>query len=484
MSERILVVDDEKLIRMSLRAMLEQEGYEVREAEDGAAADVQLRDDLAIDLVLLDYRLPDTTGLDILRKLKHDRPDTGAILITAHSSIDNAVEAIKLGAYDYLNKPVHRDDLLATVAKALETTRLRREVNRLRAEQRKTSGVANLVGKSRAMNDVLVLIRKIAASPAATVLIQGESGTGKDLVAKAIHFSSDRTDRPFMNITCSALPETLLESELFGHERGAFTDARQLKKGLLELADGGSVFLDEIGEMTLTLQSKLLRFLEEKQFRRVGGAKDLRVDVRVIAATNVDLERAVKQGAFREDLYYRLKVVPIYLPSLRERRDDIPLLVDHFVQQFNVEFRKSTERVTPEAMELLRRYDWPGNIRELRNVVERTMILENKAVLDVEDLPEEILPAGDDDGDEEDGEHEAPSASSRIAIPGATTTAATASEAVVLLPDGGVALKEVERSLLAQALERTAGNQSKAARLLRISRDALRYKAKKFGLEG
>jgi two-component system response regulator AtoC len=292
------------------------------------------------------------------------------------------------------------------------------------------------------------------------VLITGPSGTGKDLVAKAIHYASERRDKPFMNITCTALPETLLESELFGHERGAFTDARQLKKGLLELADGGTVFLDEIGDMGLVLQSKMLRFLEEKTFRRVGGSRDLRVDVRVIAATNKDLEKAVRQGAFREDLYYRLNVVPVYIPALAERVEDIPDLVQHFIVQFNREFKRNVQGVTPEAMECLIRYRWPGNIRELKNVVERVMILGEKPLLDLTDLPEELVQRAG--LTEEHGE----------------SAAAEASAA----PGNGTSLKAMEQSLVAQALDRSGGNQSQAARLLGISRDALRYKMKKFGL--
>ena len=462
-NEKILLVDDERLIRMTLRSVLEHEGFTVGEAETGAEAEQRLAED-DYDLAVLDFKLPDTTGLDILRKIKRDRPEMGAILLTAFSTIDSAVEAIKLGAFDYLDKPVNSDELVATIVKALETTRLRREVSRLVGEQRQSFGVSNIIGRSKPMRDVFVLIRKIAESAAATVLIQGESGTGKDLVAKAIHYASDRADRPFTNITCSALPENLLESELFGHERGAFTDAKVQKKGLFELADRGSLFLDEIGEMGPTLQAQLLRLLEEKAFRRVGGSQDIRVDIRIIAATNADLERAVKEGRFREDLYYRLKVIPIYLPALKERRDDIPLLASFFVDQFNREFKKSTESITPQALDRLKRYDWPGNVRELRNVIERAMILDTKSELDVTDLPEEIL----DDADVERAPAPAPVASTE--------------GLAFVLPPGGLSLKELEYSAVRQALDRAEGNQSKAARLLRISRDALRYKMKKFGL--
>lgn len=470
--ERILVVDDEKLIRMTLRSRLEKDGYEVHEAETGAAA-LSLLQEEEPELVLLDYRLPDTDGIEVLRRIRELRPDVPVLLMTAYSSVGSAVEAMKLGAYDYLDKPVRTEDLMAAIAKALETTRLRREVRHHRSEQERLYGIANIVGRSKPMQAVLQMVRKVADSAATTVLVQGESGTGKDLVAKAIHYASSRADKPFMNITCSALPDTLLESELFGHERGAFTDARQQKKGLLELADGGTVFLDEIGDMGLGLQAKLLRFLEEKTFKRVGGVRDIQVDVRIIAATNRDLDRAAREGAFREDLYYRLKVIPIVLAPLRERREDIPELVHHFLEQFNRELKKSTRRVTPEAMACLVRYQWPGNVRELRNVIERVMILENREELDVTDLPEEIVqgpgppPASGEEGEEAEAEEAASGA------PGLDLE----------LPPGGVSLRAVERELVRLALERTRGNQSRAARLLRISRDALRYKVKKFGLD-
>jgi two-component system, NtrC family, response regulator AtoC len=468
--EKILIVEDEKLIRWTLSERLQKEGYETHAVETGQAALDHLRDE-EVDLVLLDYKLPDISGMDVLRRTVGLHADTAVILMTAYSSYRDAVEAIKLGASDYVNKPFDHDELLASMQKALETTRLRREVKRFRAEQKNAYGVSNIIGRSAAMQGVFTMIRKVAESAATTVLIQGESGTGKDLVAKAIHFASDRSDKPFMNITCSALPEALLESELFGHERGAFTDAKLQKKGLLELAGGGTVFLDEIGDMGLALQAKLLRFLEEKTFKRVGGTRDIRVDVRIIAATNRELDRVVREGAFREDLYYRLKVIPIHLPSLKARKEDIPHLVTFFLDQFNREFKKNTHGVSAEALDCLMRYDWPGNIRELRNVIERAMILENKPQVEVQDLPREIVlpwrevadappsleatPAGTGEGDGTDGSFR--------------------------LPDTGVTLEEVERDLVKQALDRTRGNQTHAARLLNISRDALRYKMKKFG---
>jgi DNA-binding NtrC family response regulator len=453
--EKILIIEDEKLIRMTLRERLGREGYQVAEAGTGEEGLKSLEEDDA-DLVLLDYKLPDTNGVEVLRRIRELGRETAVILMTAFSTVTSAVEAIKLGAYDYLDKPVDHEALLTVMEKALETTRLRREVRRHRSEQEEIYGIGNIVGRSREIQSVLTLVQKVADSAASTVLITGPSGTGKDLVAKAIHYTSNRRHKPFMNITCTALPETLLESELFGHERGAFTDARQLKKGLLELADGGTVFLDEIGDMGLVLQAKMLRFLEEKAFRRVGGGRDLRVDVRVLAATNKDLEKAVRLGGFREDLFYRLNVVPVHMPALAERIEDIPDLVQHFIVQFNREFKRNVQGVTPEAMDCLVRYQWPGNIRELKNVIERVMILGDRPWLDLIDLPEELVQRA--------GQSEEPE------------------EPALRRAENGTSLKDMEHTMVAQALERSGGNQSQAARLLGISRDALRYKMKKFGL--
>ena len=456
MSERILIIDDEKLIRWALRKNLSGAGYEVLEAEDGERALEMLEQDGA-DLILLDVRLPKKSGLEVLEEVIERHAEIPVILMTAFSSVEGAVDAMKRGAFHYLVKPFNHDEVLLLVGKALDTTRLRRELALVRQQQHRQYGTGSLIGKSEKMRQVSELIWKVAASAATTVLVQGESGTGKDLAAKAIHFSSNRAARPFMNITCSALPEALLESELMGYEKGAFTDARERKQGLFEVADGGTVFLDEVGDMGIGLQAKLLRFLEDKTFRRVGGSRDLIVDVRIIAATNRNLEQAVQEGIFREDLFYRMNVIPVEMPPLRERREDIELLVCHFIERFNSEFHKRTKGISDAALELLKRHSWPGNVRELRNVIERAMILENKETLEVDDLPATLRhPEGG---------------------PGSIDAAKA-----FVLPDEGYGLRRMEREMVKQALEKTAGNQSHAAELLDISRDALRYKMRKFGL--
>lgn len=444
----VLVVDDEALLRMSLCERLRQEGYDLLEA--GIATEALERLTAEPDLVLLDFHLPDGDGMTVLRHIKERAPDTVAILMTAFSSIENAVEAMKLGAFHYVNKPFDVEEIVLLAEKALETTRLRREVRALRSSQSREYGFDAIIGNSPTMQRVKSLLAKVAASPASTVLLTGETGTGKDLAAKAIHYNSDRANKAFVNITSSALPEQLLESELFGHERGAFTDARQQKRGLLEAADHGTVFLDEIGEMTPPLQSKLLRFLEEKAFKRVGGLSDIRVDVRVVAATNRSLEDDVKAGKFREDLYYRLQVMPIALPPLRDRKGDVLLLAAYFVDRYNREFKKRIRGLSPAALSLVEQYSWPGNIRELRNAIERAMLLTANEWIEPQDLT-------------------------------ALTHKATAAQ--FQLPPDGVSLEEVERQLLTQALERTGGNQTQAAQLLHINRDQVRYRIEKFGLQ-
>jgi DNA-binding NtrC family response regulator len=444
----ILVVDDEALIRWSLSERLKSEGYEVLEADTGRAALERVGD--GVDLVLLDYRLPDTDGVTVLRKIKEFDQDILVVLLTAYANVETAVEAMKLGAYHFANKPFNLDDVAATVARALEPTKLRREVRRYRTCAARPFSLDRIIGSSADVTALRHLVARIAASPASTVLLTGESGTGKDLMAKVIHYSSDRATHAFMNITCSALPEQLLESELFGHERGAFTDARMQKRGLLETADGGTVFLDEIGEMTPGLQAKLLRFLEEKSFKRVGGALDIRVDVRVIAATNRNLEEEVAKGRFRADLFYRLDVLPIAVPPLRSHTEDIPALVEFFIDAFNTEFRKRILGATPAAYAVLQAYGWPGNVRELRNVIERAMLLCEGNRLDAKDF-------------------------------GALRGSTPGTEAFDL-PAKGIDLEQLERSLVSQALKRCGGNQTRAGALLGLNRDQIRYRIEKFAL--
>ena len=445
----VLVVDDEPLIRWSLVNRLKDEGY--RTLESGTAGDALAQHRDGADLVLLDFALPDANGLTVLKQIKEADPDTLVIMLTANTEVGTAVEAMKAGAFHYANKPFDLDEIVLLVEKALETTDLKREVRVLRARNAQPYGLNSIVGDSTAIKTVRALLEKIGVSPASTVLLTGESGTGKDLAAKVIHYSSGRAPKPFMNITCSALPETLLESELFGHERGAFTGADRQKRGLIESADGGTVFLDEIGEMVPLLQAKLLRFLEEKAFKRVGGAQDVKVDVRVIAATNRSLQEEVKQGRFREDLFYRLNVMALELPPLRDRQGDVPLLVEHYVDNFNTEFRKKIRGVSPGAMAALKAYPWRGNVRELRNAVERAMLLAEGNELDESHFP--MLSAAE----------------------GELSTA-------MGLPGEGINLEALERSLVVQALERSGWNQTKAATLLGLNRDQIRYRIEKFDL--
>lgn len=446
----LLLVDDEPGIRMAVSAKLSQAGYHTVEAKCVADARRFLAVDL--DLALLDYRLPDGSGYELLQELKRTQPETPVIMLTGHASVSHAVAAMQAGAFHYATKPIDLDELRALVERALETTRLRREVRALRAERARSNSDIAIIGRSPQMQGVRDLLGRIASSPGSTVLVTGESGTGKDLVARAIHAQSHRSAGPFLNITCSALPAALLESELFGHERGAFTDAKQRKIGLLEHASGGTVFLDEIGEIELGLQAKLLRFLEDKTFRRVGGNSDMQADIRFVAATNVDLRDAVRRHAFREDLYYRLAVLMIRLPALREREGDAELLASHFVDHFSREFGRGPLSIDGDALALIRTYPWPGNVRELKNAIERAVLLAKGNVLTRRDF--DMLCA--------------------------TTIE---SESGLQLPAGGIDMRDVERSFVEQALERTRGNRTRAAKLLGMNRDQIRYRIEHFGLD-
>jgi DNA-binding NtrC family response regulator len=452
----VLVVDDEKLVRWSIRQKLESAGYQVFEADTCSSA-LKLYQENLPDLVTLDVRLPDGSGLKLLLDMKKISPNIPMIMITAYGAVEDAVKALKIGAYDYLEKPINFDRLLHSLQNAFETSTLREQVDRTKKEQRDTYSLDRIIGKSEFIHSVKELVLKVAVSEANTILVQGESGTGKDLVAKALHYESNRSRQPFMILNCAAIPEQLLESELFGHERGAFTDAKALKKGLFELADGGSIFFDEISEMALNLQAKLLRVLEDQTFRRIGGVKDIHVDVRVICASNKDVEGMVSRGEFREDLFYRLSVIPITLNPLRERREDTPVLIDHFVDHYNVRFNKSVHGLSKDAQAALEQYRWPGNVRELRNAIERAMILQDDGLLSLDLFPLRIS--------EFKGLERGKSGVGQFTI-----------------PEDGVNLYEVEKQLIQQALTRADGNQSKASRLLSITRDTLRYKMKKYGL--
>jgi len=378
--KKILIVDDEHLIRWSFSKKLESWGYFPETASNGKEA-ITLMNNFNPDLVLLDLNLPDINGIQLLKEIKSLNASIPVIIITAYGTIEQAVKAIREGAYDFITKPVNYENLQNTIKNALEIQTLKEEITFYREREKKESSLEKIVGESKALKDAMELALKGAKSEVSVILLLGESGTGKELFARYIHYNSSRANGPFVAINCSAIPENLLESELFGHERGAFTDAKTQKKGLFEIADGGTIFLDEIGEMPLSLQSKILRVFEESSFRRIGGVQDIKVDVRIISASNQNLEIACDEGRFRWDLYYRLNVFPIYLPPLRERKEDILPLTKHFIEIYNLKFRKNIKGVTKEAEELLLKYNWYGNVRELRNVIERAMILENSDFL-------------------------------------------------------------------------------------------------------
>lgn len=447
--KRVLIVDDEANMRWALDKALSKVGYEVLTAENGQAALESIREDRP-DLVLLDLKMPKMDGIEVLRELKTLIPELLVIMMTAHGSTATAIEAMKLGAYDYIMKPFDIDELLLAVAKAFELKTLRQQVNYLKQEITEHHGWEEMVGHSAPMKSVFHLAERVAPT-SATVLLQGESGTGKELVAHAIYSASPRREGPFIRVNCAALPESLMESELFGHEKGAFTGAYARKAGRFELADGGTLFLDEIGELSPGVQAKLLRVLQERTFERVGGEKTLKVDVRIIAATNKDLLAETKEGRFREDLYYRLSVFPINLPSLRERVEDIPFLVQHFLQKLSPTGEQ--KKFSDGVMERFIRYEWPGNVRELQNIVERMVIICPDQEIGVEWVPNQ-LKRGNQGGIGQ----------------------------LFILPSEGISLEELEKSLLEQALTRAEGNQTHAAQLLGLSRHAFLYRLEKHGI--
>jgi DNA-binding NtrC family response regulator len=458
--EKILIIDDESFIRENVERILSDNGYQVC----GAATGIEARRIVAtdeIDLALLDLNLGTENGIDVLKTLKEIDPDLLIIIITGYGSVESAVDALKLGAFHYMKKPFKADALRVIVKLALQTQTLKREVRSLKRADGILPGRIPMIGTSAAFGEVIAQIREIARIPS-TVLVTGESGTGKELVARAIHDLSDRKDASFVGINCASLPANLLESELFGHEKGAFTNAVSRKPGLFEEAHLGTIFLDEIGELDLSMQAKLLRVLQERTIRRVGGLKDIPIDVRVIAATNRNLQDKIADNSFREDLYYRVNVFPIHIPPLRQRTDDIPTLAAYFLDTFSRAFGRDFHDVSTEASELIKRYKWPGNIRELRNVIERICIMRHGPTLLPEHLPQEI----------------------RGSSPSAVSPGLTGGNFAHLPADTGLddAVMEFEKAIISQALDKTRGNVLQTANMLKIPRGTLRYKMDKYGL--
>jgi two-component system response regulator PilR (NtrC family) len=454
---RVLVVDDEQSMRELLGIMLRQVGYDVTQADGGEAAIQMLKTTDVFDLVITDLRMRKVDGLGVLRAVKEHSPRTVVLVVTAFASTETAVEAMKLGAYDYVTKPFKLDELKLTIANALERKRLQDENRELKKQLRTERGFDSFVGKSPRMLEIFETIRKTADS-GSTVMITGESGTGKELVARAVHQESSRRNGPFVSVNCGAIPETLMESELFGHVKGAFTGAVQSTEGLFSAADGGTLFLDEITEIPQSVQVKLLRVIQEREIRRVGDTRDIKVDVRLIAASNRDLGKAVADSVLREDLYYRLNVIPVHLPPLRERTEDIPLLVSHFISRITKDVGKTVRGISPEALEVLERYHWPGNIRELENVIERAIVLGSGEQIVLEALPAHL-------GEPKD-----------------------AATVPVNIPAGGIDLEahlaKVESQYIKLALDRAGGLQVRAAELLKLSFRQFRYKTQKLGLKG
>jgi two-component system response regulator AtoC len=458
----ILLVDDQDTIRFFLEKTLTQEGYETVTAKTGSEA-VEKARQVMPDLVLLDLKLPDMDGLEVLQKIKEIFPEICIVMITAFGDIETAVSAMKAGAYDFVSKPINLDQLLMVIQKGLESERLNREVLQLKRQMDPDVGFDFIMGDSPQMKRVYEVVEQVAKSETTSVLIEGESGVGKEMIARLIHRYSARAEKPFLDINCASLPEQLLESELFGYEKGAFTDAKTQKQGLLEIANRGTLFLDEIGEMSLTIQVKLLRVMERMVFRRVGGTSDIHVSVRIISATNRDLQREVDEGRFRPDLYYRLKVVPMLIPPLRDRKEDLLKFVHYFLSAFTTKFNKRFDTVSDEATEMMLAYSWPGNIRELKNVIERIVLLENGPVVRPEYLP-----------------------FSATRMEERTIGRKIDNLLSQDLPEDGIdfdaVVSELEKELILKASTQTGFNQSKTARLLNLKRDKLRYRMKNFNI--
>ena len=449
----VLIVDDEVGVRESLKMILKKD-YDVFLAKDAEEAFLQIKEN-SPDVILLDIILPDLDGLKVLERIKQNEPDIVVIMITATNTAKTAVEAMKLGAYHYVTKPFDNDELRLIISRSLSEKALKQELIFRREEMDKSFDFGNILGKSKGMKDIFKMVKQIADSKS-TVLIMGESGTGKELISRAIHYNSNRKNYPFVTINCAAIPETLIESELFGHEKGAFTNAIEKKLGRFEVAHQGTLFLDEIGELSLTTQAKILRFLEEKEFNRVGGSKTIKVDVRLITATNKDLNQMIKKASFREDLYYRINVVPIVIPPLRERKEDIPILIDHFINKFSVENNKNVKGINKDALEFLMQYEWPGNVRELENLIERVIALTSNEYIPANELPYSFKNIPKING---------------------------LKESVL---DGKVSFlqaeEEFEKEVILDALKKTNYIQSHAAEILGISRRILKYKMDKLGI--
>ncbi len=444
----VLVIDDEQLVRWSIEKLLAKEGHEVVAVGTGAEGILKIKESVP-DIVLLDMKLPDINGLEVLRTIKKEMSELPVVMITAYGSIDSAIDAIKAGAFDYIVKPFDAEKLKLTVGRAIELFKLKDELALFKDKAHSKYGFHTIVAESEEMKKAIDIARRLASSDT-TVLIQGESGVGKELFARAIHGASERQDKPFIDLNCSALPVHLIESELFGYEKGAFTDAKTSKKGIFELADRGTLFLDEIGDMDLSTQAKLLRVIETQSFKRLGGTKEMSVDVRIISATNKNLKKSIEKGLFREDLYYRINVVPLVIPPLRDRSRDIPLLVEYFVKAISAELKKDIEGVDSDVLGYFIRYRWPGNIRELKNVIERMALLSNESVLKKAYLPIELIEVPESAGEEQYSSLE---------------------------------LEKVEKELIIKAVALAEGNQTKAAQALSISRDALRYRMKKYNIK-